>query len=298
MNETDKRKRMWAMVEFELSCDHEEMASWLMIHNGASGCEIKPADKESRILLQATFEKPVISGNELNNLQAALEEYGLADSLRSLRVSTIEEEDWLERWKEGFEPFTIGERFTVCPPWSKDKLNYYQKADRHIIFIEPGMAFGTGLHTTTQYCLKMIGEQQHIRSALDVGTGSGILAIACALLHEESEITALDIDPQATKTADENCRLNGISEQVKLILGTTNSLKNQRFQFIFSNLTCEDILALLPEYERLLEPAGTVLCAGILEEKSPKLQSTLAARRWKILNTELKNGWVGLTIQH
>ena len=281
MTETDKTRRTWTIVEFELGADHEDMAAWLMMHNGASGCEIRPSDKELRVVLHATFDKPRLGDAELSNLQAVLEEYGLSDSLRSLRVSELEEQDWLEKWKEGFQPFTIGDRFTICPPWAQDRLTFYQKADRHVIWIEPGMAFGTGLHATTQYCLRMIEKEAKIVNALDVGTGSGVLAIACALLNETSKIVAVDIDPQAIKTADENCRLNEVAEQVELIVGTTNNLKSQRFHYMFSNLTCEDIVALLPEYERLLEHGGKVFCAGILEEKLSQLQNALAARHWR-----------------
>lgn len=297
MSHTNDRNRTWAIVQFELNPDHEEMASWLMMHNGASGCEIIPSENKNRIVLAAIFDKPDIPETELISLQATLEEYGLSDSLRSVKVSTIEEEDWLERWKEGFHPFTVGERITICPPWEKEKLNFYQKADRHVIYIEPGMAFGTGLHVTTQYCLRMIEAQKQIGKALDVGTGSGILSIACALLHDESEITALDIDPQAIKTASENCQENGVAERVRLVLGTTNTLKDQSYNVIFSNLTAEDIMALLPEYERLLVAGGLVFCAGILEEKMSNLKTSLAARRWKILNIELRNGWAGLCVQ-
>jgi ribosomal protein L11 methyltransferase len=297
MNETTEIKRTWTIVKFELAPEHEEMASWLMMHKGASGCEIKATADESRILLEATFDQPKLADGELSALQAALEEYGLSDSLRSLKVSVVEEEDWLEKWKEGFKPFTIGDRITICPPWSHDELNIYQKADRHIIYIEPGMAFGTGLHTTTQYCVRMIEAHNDITTALDVGSGSGILAIACALLHEGAEITAFDIDPQVQKTAAENFEINGVTDRIKLFTGTTNSLKDERFKFIFSNLTCEDIIALLPEYERLLAEGGQVFCAGILEERLPLIQAALSSRHWKTVHSELKNGWVGLTIQ-
>ena len=299
MNEIIEQKRTWTVVKFELSSEHEDMASWLMVHNGASGCEIKPSETkdEPRVLLEATFDKTQLADGELAQLQAALEEYGLSDSLRSLKVSVVEEEDWLEKWKEGFKPFTIGDRITICPPWSHDELNIYQKADRHIIFIEPGMAFGTGLHTTTQYCVRMIERHPDITSALDVGSGSGILAIACALLHENAKITAFDIDPQVQKTAAENFETNGVSERIKLFTGTTEALKDERYKFIFSNLTCEDIIALLPEYERLLDEGGQVFCAGILEERLPLLQTALTSRKWTITDLEPRNGWVGLTIQ-
>src|SRR5271156_6376310 len=211
MNSSDPTatKRTWTIVQFELRPDHEEMAAWLMMHNGATGCEIKEAESD-HILLQATFPQSSLKDEELRKQESQLEEYGLSSSLRSLKVSSLEEQDWLEKWKEGFQPFTIGGRVTICPPWWKEKLSENLQIGRHVIYIEPGLAFGTGLHATTQYCIRCIEKQGSIGSALDVGTGSGILAIACALIHPGSKVLALDIDPQAIKTARENLEINQV----------------------------------------------------------------------------------------
>src|SRR5262249_22645057 len=158
--------------------------------------------------------------------------YGLSSSLRSLKVSSLEEQDWLEKWKEGFEPFTIGNRVTICPPWWKENLSENLQIGRNVIYNEPGLAFGTGLHTTTQYCIRCIEEQRAIESALDVGTGSGILAIACALLHPKSKILAIDIDPQSIKTARENLEINKVVTQVELLVGTTTILKDKQYKHL------------------------------------------------------------------
>ena len=294
MNE-QTAKRTWAILEFEVGADYEEMASWLMIHNGASGCEVKP-QADDKLLIQATFPESKISEADLRRLESALEEYGLSSSLRSLKVSSIEEQDWLERWKEGFRPFTIGKKLGICPPWLKDELDAELMKGRHVIYIEPGMAFGTGLHATTQFCMTAIECEPHIAEALDVGTGSGILAIASAFLNPSGKIIAIDIDPESIRTAKLNCELNGVLDRVELILGTTTAIHNRQFKHIFSNMTCEDIIALLPEYERLLLPNGIVFCAGILTEKLNLLEAALSARRWKILRNEQSGIWTGLTV--
>jgi ribosomal protein L11 methyltransferase len=144
--------------------------------------------------------------------------------------------------------------------------------------------------------MRCIEEQRSIESALDVGTGSGILAIACALIHSESKILALDIDPQSIQTARENLDINQVTPQVELRLGTTTMLKDKRFKHIFSNLTCEDIVALLPEYERLLMADGLIFCAGILQEKFAKLENALEARHWTIVHRQPETMWMGVTI--
>jgi ribosomal protein L11 methyltransferase len=178
----------------------------------------------------------------------------------------------------------------------KEELDQELMKGRHVIYIEPGMAFGTGLHATTQFCMTAIENEPEILDALDVGTGSGILAIAAALLNPSCKILAVDNDPESVRTANLNNELNNVSEQVEVILGTTASVRNRRFKHIFSNMTCEDIIALLPEYERLIAPEGVVFCAGVLTEKSHLLEKALAERGWKVLHREESGIWTGLTV--
>jgi ribosomal protein L11 methyltransferase len=146
--------------------------------------------------------------------------------------------------------------------------------------------------------LTAIERETQIGEALDVGTGSGILAIAVALLFEAAKVTAIDIDPECMRTSKVNLELNGVSDRIDLLLGTTAVIHSRQFKHILSNMTCEDIIALLPEYERLLLPGGVVFCAGVLTEKLPLLEAALTARRWEILNKEHVGVWTGLTVGH
>ncbi len=290
-------KKRWATVEFETSPEHEDMASWLMIQCGSTGCEIIEIDPDGDVVVRATFDEIELSEELLLKIRTSLEEYGLGQSLKTLRHKSVEEEDWLARWKEGLEPFVVGNQFMVCPPWLLDTLTPEEIGVRKVIVLEPGMAFGTGLHTTTQYCLTAFEMQPHPQRILDVGTGSGILAIAAAMLTgPKAVIIGVDIDQVAIDNAAKNLELNKVQKRVELICGGTDAVTRKDFDVLFSNLTCEDIISLLPEYERLLAPGGFVICAGILKEKLPMLTKELKKRKWVVRDEKIQGMWAGLVI--
>lgn len=295
MEQTEKQKA-WAAVEFEVDSTNEDLASWLIVQCGANGCEIRPGTGD-RVLVHAVFDKEALAPEELTRIRGSFEEYKLGECLRTFKVQQVEQEDWLARWKEGFEPFRVGTRFLVCPAWMKDTLTPELAEGRVVILIEPGMAFGTGLHATTQFCLRALESYPPKTSVLDVGTGSGILAIACAHMHPNARIVALDIDPVAIETAQEDLELNNVNGRIELIVGSTEAVKGQTFDVILSNLTCEDIVALLPDYMQLLEPDGHILCAGILKEKLPLLESAVAKHKMTMIQVEHTGQWVGVVLR-
>lgn len=295
-------KRNWLVVDFEVAKASEEMASWLMMQLGANGCEVHGIEgTEERVRLHATFEEDKLGEGDVQRLNASLDEYGLASSIASLRLSKLEESDWLAKWKEGFEPFPIGEHFIICPPWLEETLTLEQTASRMVILIEPGLAFGTGFHATTQFCLKSLeAEAPKRHKVVDVGTGSGILAIGFAFLNKTAEIYAVETDPLACKVARENFELNGVADRIKLIEGSTETLSAPEFagsfDLILSNLTYEDIRALLPDYVKLAKPGANILMAGILKEKLPLLEKDLAGTNLKVTTQELNDMWAGLVV--
>ena len=293
-------KKAWWVVEFDVESKHEEMASWLMIHIGANGCQWISSSSDL-VTLQASFEQDRISPTELGPLYAALDEYGLAAVIPTVRINKLEEEDWLLEWKKGIAPLPMGDCFIICPPWLLDGLSEEERDKRIVLIIEPGMAFGTGFHFTTQFCLRAI--EKHSASArkiLDVGTGSGILAIACAkLLNAEKppvSIFACEIDPDACVVARENIELNEVEEQVKLLVGSTETVKDEKFDLILSNLTCEDNVALLPDYAGLLHSNSRVIMSGILKEKLPILEAEIARQPFEVIEIEKQETWAGVVI--
>jgi ribosomal protein L11 methyltransferase len=297
-------KRTWRIVEFTVEPVHEDMASWLMLQLGANGCELESAPATdgapSDTRLQATFDEDKLAGGDLTRVVAALEEYGLSGSIPSLRVSRLEEEDWLAEWKKGFAPFTVGETLMVCPEWERETLSPSLSSGRSVIYIEPGLAFGTGFHPTTRFCLLMV--ERLVSSCpriVDVGTGSGILAIGAALLSSTAEIVAVENDPLACRVASENFASNGVSCRITLLEGSTDVLlahpsAAQPFDLILSNLTYEDNAALLPDYMRISKPGTYFAFAGLLIEKRDKMLATLAEHNLELIEEEPGKMWLGV----
>lgn len=296
-----EKKRSWFVVEFEVDKRQEEMVGWLMMQQGANGVQFISQLGES-VTLQATFELNVLDNTGLGSLNAALDEYGLGEVVASLRSNIIEEEDWLLEWKKGFTPIELGTKFMVCPPWLEKDLSQEQRRSRHIIYIEPGLAFGTGFHATTQFCLKALerfafeGRPASGR-IIDVGSGSGILAIAAALLLPEAEVVAVEIDPLACRVAKENLVLNNVEKRVRLIEGDTTKLDGTKYDIILSNLTCEDNIDLLGLYKDILAIDGFLIMAGILREKLDRLEPGLKKWEFRPVEEELTDMWAGLVVR-
>jgi len=289
-------EQSWSQLELIAPGKQEDMASWVLVQGGALGCEVLPQSDE-RVFIRASFEKSKLDKDTLQNLIALLEEYGLSDTLRSMKVSDIPREDWLAKWKEGFEPFRVGTQFVVCPIWRRDAMTSDLTDGRKVILIDPGLAFGTGLHTTTQFCLRALEAYKPEGMVLDVGTGTGILAIACKLLNPDAKVIGIDNDPVAIETAQSCLVVNNLVDQVELRLGSTECVADMQFELLLSNLTCEDIIALLPDYVRLLKSGGKVICAGILREKLEMLKSAISRYPMNIERAETLGNWVGIVLQ-
>ncbi len=296
--------KSWAAVVIEAHSDQEDLASWLLMQCGAQGCEFDPLNG-SLVRIKATFDSPHLPDETWEKIKSSLEEYGLAESLKSLKRKDVVEEDWLAKWKEGFEPFRVGTKFLICPSWYLDEtlidklppIESELSEGRFKIYIDPGMAFGTGLHATTQFCLRAMESFPPKGKVLDVGTGSGILAIAALMLQPTSEIVACDTDGVACEYAQKDFELNGVDGRIELIEGSTDVVAGRRFDVLLSNLTCEDIVALLPDYSAMLNPEGVVLCAGILAERLPLLEKSLVGHPLRIIQSETVGQWVGLVLQ-
>jgi ribosomal protein L11 methyltransferase len=294
MSKAVNLERCWTSIRFEADVNEEELAAWLMIGCGALGCEVENLPG-GRIVVKSSFESKKLSKTALGDLTERLEEYGLGKSLRTLKVEEFAEEDWLAKWKEGFEAFSIGKHFIVCPVWQRDRFAKGSNG-KCVIVINPAMAFGTGLHATTQYCLKSIEKCDLNNRVLDVGTGSAILSIGTALLYPKASIVALDNHPQAIENARENIQLNHVENRIELIFGEPETVLSRQFDCILSNITCEDIIALLPDYMKVLAPSGKIICAGILKDKFALLEAALDKLELQIVDREDTGEWTGVTL--
>jgi ribosomal protein L11 methyltransferase len=277
----------------ELSCTEgaEEAVEYALMEAGALGTECcERADAEAGLVgVTAYFEQPPEVERVREALGEALRVYALASSdVREMRFREVEGRDWLAEWKKGWRPVEVG-RFVVAPPWSEVEGG----GDRIVIRVEPGMAFGTGTHETTRLCLAAI--EKHFRggSFLDVGTGTGLLAIAAAKLSETARVEACDTDPLAISIAEENARLNGVGNRVEFRVGTVEETTPSA-EMVCANLTADVILPLLP---RLLgATCGRLVLSGILTTQAPQVAARLVELGVGEYEAERDGEWVAFVV--
>ncbi len=202
----------------------------------------------------------------------------------------IAETDWAEAWKAQLRILHIGQRIVVRPSW----LPYSPAEGEIVIELDPGMAFGTGLHPTTQICLLAL--EEHIRPAmrvLDLGTGSGILAIAAARLGAAS-VLALDNDPQAVAVAQQNVRHNGVADRVEVLPGSLDQASG-RYELIVVNILAQVIIEMLAAGlgTRLTE-GGLLVLAGLLLEQEGEVIAALRRAGLTVRRRRQVEDWVGL----
>ena len=185
----------------------------------------------------------------------------------ALEMRPVRNEDWAEGWKQHFSAVRIGPRLVVKPSWEE----FSARPGDVMVNIDPGMAFGTGTHGTTQALPggpgRSLRRRQPPKRILDVGTGSGILAVAAAALGAQ-RVLACDIDAEACRICEENAHLNGVAERVEVTERPLESLEGG-FDLVLANILAEENIRLGPELLRRLLPGGALVLSGILMEKEP-----------------------------
>lgn len=201
---------------------------------------------------------------------------------------TVKEEDWATAWKQYYHPIEIGSRLAVVPSWEE------YKSDRVVLRLDPGMAFGTGTHETTWLCLEWLDEViKGGEDLLDVGTGSGILAIA-GLLLGAAHADAVDIDAMAVRTAGENAQRNGVAQNLQVIIGDLAQKIKGTYQVVTANIVADAICRLAPALPVLLAPSGRLITSGIILEKQEAVEQAMQQAGLQVLEVRKKNGWVAL----
>jgi ribosomal protein L11 methyltransferase len=265
---TPKEKpNAWYALDVELEPAAREAVEYALMEAGALGTE---ATETAGNTVTGYFAEVPSRERVRAELFEALRIYELpSSSVRDMSVREIEERDWLGEWKQSWQPVEIG-RFIIAPPWS-------DIADRHdhlIVRIEPGMAFGTGTHETTRLCLDAIQKHFSGGSFLDVGTGTGILAIAAVKLFPEARVEACDTDEAAVAIARENAAANGVAEQINFRTGSVDD-STASADLVCANLTADVISQMLPTLVSL--SCGKLILSGILETQVELVQAGLHA---------------------
>ncbi len=249
-------------------------------------------DGDAPALVKGYLPPGVDSARVRRSLRLVLRFAPLESPPRWRRARRLREERWRDSWKRYFKPQRIGERLLVKPSWAKYKV----KAGDAVIEIDPGMAFGTGQHPTTAMCLRALENRLRPRQAvLDLGAGTGILAIAAAKLGA-GRVLALDIDPQAVKAARENVALNGVRGVVEVREGTLpEGAPGRRFDLIVANISGLTIERLAANLAGALRQSGTLIVSGFLEDTVEALDRALAAAGVTVDRVEAEGVWRAIT---
>lgn len=216
-----------------------------------------------------------------------------ADIPHTIDTKACKSEDWENNWKAYFHPLPIGRRLLIQPLWRDDAEN---PENRAVLRLEPGLAFGTGAHQTTKLCLEALETAVTPGcTVLDVGCGSGILAIAARLLGAKSAV-GVDIDALAVKTARENGRRNGFSEpDLTFLEGNLADDVTGQYDVVVTNIVADVILLFLRDVGRFLKPGAVFIASGIIDLREPEVQAALSAHGFTVVSRAEDGGWVCLT---
>lgn len=281
----------------------EELICNLFLESGIQGVVVEDPDEEpdeewgedavARPAAHAVigfFAEGPDAGRNCRNLEKNL---GAVASMSGIQTKIayrpVDEEDWAESWKAFFWPEKISDSIVIKPTWRAYEA---APADR-VIEIDPGMAFGTGTHPTTRLCIRML--EKHLKaddSVLDIGTGSGILLIAAALLGAGS-LTGVDNDPVAVAIAEKNLRINHVEDRrFSIASGNLADAVSGRFDMVVANILSEVIIRLSGDVLRLLEPGGRFICSGIVDNHADAVEAALADAGLLVTEKKILEHWV------
>jgi len=234
---------------------------------------------------------PIIKAKILSGLKR-IESFGLNLGSGKITVAKVKREYWAESWKRHFHPQEIGGALLVKPGWSKKR----PRKNQAVVILDPGLSFGTGQHSTTSFCLNEIvrcrknGTQS---SFLDIGTGSGILAIAAAKLGY-APVHAFDFDPEAVRIARENARKNKVDARLKPVRGDVTKLPLQstrQYDLVCANLISNLLIAERRRIANRLKRDGTLVLAGILAAEFSEVERAFAGVGLKLVASRVENEW-------
>ena len=257
-------------------------AAGILVAGGALGCAVagmtmpgaRPEKhKDKFVSLEAYFKR--ISAAQLERLRLVMHDAGLlVDDARNGAVRRIVDPGWSTLWMRRFGPFRVGKGFLIVPPWRREN-----ERGRIAIVIQPAQAFGTGHHPTTAGALRALETLMRTHRParmLDAGTGSGVLAIAVALMRARErhapDIIAVDIDPVALENARANARLNGVERAIRFSSVPLTSIR-RRFDLITANILSHTLKELAPHLKRILAPGGRLVLGGFLADEADEVLS-------------------------
>ena len=297
-------KANWIEVRFELGAEAAEAVAELLGRFAYQGIAIEkaPPTKDSMVADRMSVRGFILADEEFPQKQTKLEE-GLWHLNQILPIPAptyqpIHDQDWMESWKQHYHPLTVGERLLIVPAWSE-----VVESERIPVRINPGMAFGTGTHPSTQLCLEFL--EQFVTpgcQVMDIGCGSGILSIAGVGLGA-SKALALDIDSAALRSTQENVRLNNMQDEISIHKGSLSEILCGQFSSFTGEVVVVNILAKVLEemlemgLAEIVMEKGILILAGILENQAGEIINRAQKRGLQLLAIKKASDWVALAFQ-
>lgn len=306
----------WAEVSVDTSHEATELVSEILQELGAAGVviedpallneyirsglwdytDLKESEETEVVRVKAYWALDEELEGKLQRLAARLDgmtAHGIDTGAGAVSWKAVADEDWAETWKEFFHTEKIGARTVIKPTWEE----YEAGAGEIVAELDPGAAFGTGQHATTALCIRALEELVRPgMTVFDVGTGSGVLAIVAAKLGAK-RVEAVDFDPVAVRVARENVRQNDVEDIVRT--GQSDLLKSAegRADLIIANIIADIIVRLFGEVEAHLAPDGTMLLAGIIEDRLQDVVEAAALHGFAVEKIEQEKGWAAVIVK-
>jgi ribosomal protein L11 methyltransferase len=293
----------WWDLSLRVPLEQEDLVYWRL---DTFGCQGMTSERRGdSVLIHAYVPLSQMTLLDLSALVLRLRQDALTAGFEPphLQWDRLESEDWSSSWKAHWQPQSIGDRLLICPAW----IDLDPPENRHVLRIDPGMAFGTGGHVTTQLCLEALemrldaswGDPLPPTRIVDIGCGSGILSIAAVLLGAE-KVFAVDTDLQAVEATRYNRDLNHVSEQIIVTQGSLEQLAGlttEPVDGVVCNILAETILSLIPGFKGIVKETGWLILSGILLEQSKLVADVLEAHGWLVSALWKRQEWCCLNVR-
>lgn len=303
-------------ITVNTTTEASELVADILFERGSNGVGIYDKNDFAALVKSDVIwdyvDESVLNQSEVVKVKGFFAEQGFADTLAlveedlrelaqrscfatgslEITVGEVDDEDWVNVWKKHYRPIPCG-RIVVVPNW----LAYQAKEGEQIVKMDPGMAFGTGEHETTRICLNLLQKDSlENKRVADIGTGSGILAIAAAKLGAES-VDAFDIDDIAVKAARNNCEFNGVSNLVNVDNADLLAKCNGVYDVVLANITADILIALCNDLSRYVKKGGTVIISGIIHKRDNDVRSAFENHGLVVKEKITDGEWCGYSFE-